>query len=154
MSAEHRPIREAGEGKHGRAEAPSGADVGNDRGSGTVLAVGVVLGLVSVLLLALGLVAVLIAGQQARSAADLAALAAAGEVVSGSGEGSACSAAARVAQENGADLERCTTEVRRSEPWPRVSLTVSRAVTGTPWRASARAAAGGVSAPPAEAPER
>ena len=45
----------------------------SDRGSATMLAIGVVGGLATVLVTALALVAVLVAGQQARTAADLAA---------------------------------------------------------------------------------
>ena len=115
-----------------------------DGGSGTVLAVGVVAGLVTVLLAALALVAVLVAGQGARTAADLAALAAEGQLVVGADAGTACGAAAEVAGRNQARLVSCTTVAAGAEPWPRAVVTVIRAVPGLRWEASARAVAGGV----------
>ena len=79
-----------------------------DRGSMTVVA----LGLVSCLLLALvGVLAVTsaaAAAHRARSAADLAALAAATAVASGQGEGG-CAAATRVARLNDAEVTGCRT---------------------------------------------
>lgn len=124
---------------------PGGRDLPPpDGGSGTVLAVGVVAGLVTVLLAALALVAVLVAGQRARAAADLAALAAQGELVTGADVGSACGTAAQVAERNGGRLVTCTTLESGSDPWPRTAVTVSRSTPGLGWDATARAVAGGV----------
>lgn len=117
-----------------------------DRGSSTVLAIGVVAGLATVLIMALALVAALVAGQQARTAADLAALAAAGRLVEGAGEPAACAVAAQVAEANNAALESCTTRPAGTAPWPEVLVRTSRAVAGTGWTATARAAAGAVPA--------
>lgn len=114
-----------------------------ERGSGTVLAVGMVAGMATVLVSALALVAVLVAGQQARTAADLAALAAAGELVGGGGV-DACSTAAGVATEHGARLTDCRELSDGPQPWPRISVTVTREVGSTPWTATARAVAGAV----------
>lgn len=115
-----------------------------EAGSGTVLAVGVVLGLSTVLMSALVLASVLVAGQQARAAADLAALAAAGQVVTGSGEPSACDLAGEVARDNGGRLEGCALVQAQGDTWPRVRVTVTTAVAGTQWTARAQAVAGGV----------
>lgn len=116
-----------------------------DRGSATILAVGVVGGLAAILVAALALVSVLVAGQQARAAGDLAALAGAGQAVLGAGPAEACAAVNVVANRNGARVESCTLRAHGTQPWPRVLVTVSRQVSGTPWRVTARAAAGGAS---------
>lgn len=115
-----------------------------EAGSGTVLAIGVVAGVATVLVTALVLASVLVAGQQARSAADLAALAGMGRVVSGYGEPDACAVAARVARDNGGHLSGCRTVPADGEPWPRLRVTVTRAVAGTPWTTTAEAVSGGV----------
>lgn len=115
----------------------------SDRGSATMLAIGVVGGLATVLVTALALVAVLVAGQQARTAADLAALAAAGQVVLGVGGEHACAQAGAVAGQNGARLQSCELRQHEGQPWPRVLVSVRREVANTPWALTARAAAGG-----------
>lgn len=115
-----------------------------DGGSGTVLAIGVVAGLPTLLVSALVLASVLVAGQQARAAADLAALAGLGRVVTGHGEATACGVAAEVARDNGGQLGSCVTVPTDGEPWPRVRVTVTSTVAGTPWTTTARAVAGGV----------
>lgn len=115
-----------------------------DRGSGTVLAVGVVAGLAVLLLAALLLVSALVAGQQARTAADLAALAAAGVLAQGGAADQGCARAGEVASRNGSSLTACGTELRAGHPWPAVRVTVSRDVSGTPWSVTSRAAAGAV----------
>lgn len=109
-----------------------------------MLAVGVVLGLATVLMSALVLASVLAAGQQARAAADLAALAAAGQVVTGSGEPAACDLAGEVARDNGGRLEGCGLVQAQGATWPRVRVTVTTTVAGTRWTARAQAVAGGV----------
>jgi secretion/DNA translocation related TadE-like protein len=116
----------------------------SERGSGTVLAVGVVAGLSSLLVLALLVVAVLSAGQRARTAADLAALAGAGRLVQGEGERTACAVAAQVAEDNDGSVRSCGATVVGPDPWPRLRVIVTSEVAGTPWLATAEAVAGGV----------
>lgn len=118
-----------------------------ERGSGTVLAVGLV-GVVSTLLLAGLLIAdVAIAGQRARTAADLAALAAAGRVLEGASEDEACTTASAVAEHNGASVTDCSLVVDarrgRSGP-PTVQVTAVGDTSGGRWTVEARARAGGV----------
>lgn len=119
---------------------------GSDRGSASVLAVGLVAGLAMLLVTALMLVSVLVAGQKARAGADLAALAAAGTTVEGGGETAACAAADRVARDNGSVLAGCSLQERAGQPWPAVTVIVSREVVSTPWTVTARAVAGTVPA--------
>lgn len=133
-----------------------------DRGSASVLALAVV-GMV-VALLAAGLLigAVAVAGQSARTAADLAALAAAGRVTTGQSVQEACSVAAEVAQDNGARITGCAVRpaesgaarsgavggsgsaVTGARAVPTVEVEVGRAVAGTRWTVRAKAAATGV----------
>lgn len=106
------------------------------------MAVGVIAGLAAVLLAALTLAAVLVAGQQARTAADLSALAAAGQVLAGAGKDRACAEADAVAARNGGRLEACDVRLDPGRPWPTVLVDVRRDVAGTPWSLTARATAG------------
>lgn len=80
---------------------------GPERGSGTVLALALVM--VLCLLTASGtvLLSAVVASHRARAAADLAALAAAGPWVEGVSLDSACARATRVAAANGATLRSC-----------------------------------------------
>ncbi|WP_131103487.1 Rv3654c family TadE-like protein [Ornithinimicrobium sufpigmenti] len=117
----------------------------SDRGSASVMAVGVVAGLAAVLVAALALAAVLVAGQQARTAADLSALAAAGQVLTGAGRDRACAEADAVAARNGGRLERCELRLAPGQPWPTVLVAVRRDVARTPWSLTARAVAGATS---------
>lgn len=121
-----------------------------DRGSATVLAVGTISGLVALLLAALALLSVLVAGQQVRTAADLAALAAAGQVVLGLGQEQACEEAGAVADRNGARLQSCELRQHEGQPWPQVLVNVQRDVAGTSWSVTARGSAGGTSPRPEE----
>ncbi|MGA4923262.1 Rv3654c family TadE-like protein, partial [Bacillus subtilis] len=73
-----------------------------ERGSGTVLAAGLVAVIATLLLAGLLVAAVAVAGQRARTAADLAALAGAGEAVTGADEVRVCEVARQVAARNGA----------------------------------------------------
>lgn len=78
-----------------------------ERGSGTVLMLAVV---AVVLVLTIGAVAVgsaVLAAHRARSAADLAALAAAGTLAQGRSASSACAVAGAMAARNSADLVGC-----------------------------------------------
>jgi secretion/DNA translocation related TadE-like protein len=114
----------------------------SDRGSATILAVGVTGGLATVLVAALLLVSVLVAGQHARTAADLAALAGAGQSVLGVGTARVCAVVDDVAHRNGARVTSCELRPEALTPWSGVSVTVARQVAGTPWTVTARAAAG------------
>lgn len=120
-----------------------------DRGSGTVLAVGLV-GVLSTLLLAgLLVAAVAVEGQRVRTAADLAALAAAGRVLQGGAQGDACAAARAVAEGNGGRLVECALDPGGAGqvsgvPLPAVEVLVARHVPDTAWTVRARARAGGV----------
>ena len=116
-------------------------DANPDTGSATVLGIGLVLGVVTVLVLALGLVAVLVAGQQARTAADLGSLAAVGEVVQGVDPSGACAVAGQVVDQHRARLVACAWEPSGGA-WPEVVVSVRRSVPATPWTVTARARAG------------
>lgn len=116
-----------------------------ERGSATVLVVGVIAGLVTMMVTGLWLVSVLVAGQQARTAADLAALAGMGRIVEGFDASRACAHARTVAGDNGSTLTGCRHELTGSDPWGEIRVGVERAVPGTPWTASAQAVAGGAS---------
>ncbi|WP_122261161.1 Rv3654c family TadE-like protein [Ornithinimicrobium cerasi] len=125
-------------------------DGGPERGSGTVLAVGLVAVVSTLLLAGLLVAAVAVAGQQARTAADLAALAAAGQVVHGGDEPTTCAVARQVAERNGGGLTGCSVVgPAKAEPGPlgTVEVVVTRPVAGTAWEVTARARAGGVLPP-------
>ena len=119
-----------------------------------VLAIGVVAGLSTVLVLALGLVAVLVAGQQARTAADLAALAAAGQLVQGVDDATACDEARDLAQQHGVTVRGCTVGRGGSSPLPEITLEVERAVAGTRWTVGVTARAGATTTDPELVPQR
>ena len=104
-----------------------------ERGSGTVLAVGILGAVVLVTALLLPLLAVLVVGQTVRAAADAAALAAA-DTLSGLVAGVPCQAAAEIASLDGASVALCTTV------GPIASVTVTREFLG--WNLRARARAG------------
>lgn len=76
-----------------------------DRGSGTILMIGVLAVIVSVMAGGLAVVSAVHASLQARTAADLSALAA--QSVQLRGDGPTCAAAVRVASANGADVTSC-----------------------------------------------
>lgn len=77
-----------------------------ERGSGTVLALGIIALLVVLLTVAVGLIGVVTANQKAARAADLAALAAA-DSARGLRPGNPCELAAEVARANRAQLVNC-----------------------------------------------
>lgn len=77
-----------------------------ERGSGTVVTLGLGLGLVALLLVVLPVHAVLVARHAVAAAADAAALAAA-DAASGFVPGHPCAVAARVAEANGASVRGC-----------------------------------------------
>lgn len=117
-----------------------------------MLAVGLI-GVLSTLLVAgLLLAAVAIAGQRARTAADLAALAAAGAAVTGADVATSCVIAQELTVRNGGVLTRCRLvddrgDARDGVALPAVEITVTRGVTGTGWTVTARSRAGGVPPP-------
>lgn len=116
-----------------------------DRGSGTVLAVGLVGVLATLLVAGLLVAAVALAGQRARTAADLAALAVAGRALEGADTGTACASGGRVAEMHEAVLVSCALRAG-VQGLPRAAVEVRVEVTGTPWSATARTSAGGVPA--------
>lgn len=114
-----------------------------ERGSGTVLAVAAVLVLLAATVGALAVVGAVLAAHRASSAADLAALAAAEELVRGEPAGQACAVGAAVAARNGGTMFGCragadlTVELDARVP-------VRWAVLATVGPATARARAGPV----------
>ena len=77
-----------------------------ERGSGTVLTLGLVAVLLILFVFVTGLFGVMTAKQRASTAADLSALAAA-DAARGLREGEPCEVAAQVAEDNGASLTGC-----------------------------------------------
>ncbi|MEP6630778.1 MAG: Rv3654c family TadE-like protein [Lapillicoccus sp.] len=80
-----------------------------DRGSGTLLVVGAVGVVLALVVGALGVVSAVVASHRAQSAADLAALAAAGALVRGEAPGAACAVAGRIAARGGGSIASCRT---------------------------------------------
>lgn len=120
----------------------------SDRGSGTVVALGLVAAVLTLLLSLLLLGAAVAARHRASVAADLAALAAA-DVVLGRADGSPCSRAAEVAGAQQAHLDACV--VSGDTVTVRVSA-VPRGVAASLGKATARARAGAASAGPGPDP--
>jgi len=114
-----------------------------ERGSATVLAAGV-LGALATLFLAAALVgAVAVARNQAQTAADLAAVAGAQELMAGRSEAEVCSRAARFVVANDARMHRCQIAGRSRASAATVLIEVGRPVlAGTPWVATASGRAG------------
>ncbi|GAA4805992.1 Rv3654c family TadE-like protein [Tomitella cavernea] len=92
-----------------RAPAPRPASVPGDAGSATVFAALGMLALLTFAVLCVQVGGAVVARHRAQAAADLAALAAAGALVDGSG---ACASAHTVAERNGARVSACTVEGR------------------------------------------
>ena len=113
-------------------ERRPGAVSAQERGSGSVLAVGILGAVLVATALVLPLLAVLAAGQAARGAADAAALAAA-DTASGLEAGVPCGSAATAATLNGAALTECTVHGLIA------SVAVARTVLGFELGARARA---------------
>ena len=100
----------------GRGERPS-----DDRGSATVVMLGVIAALLMLTVSGLLLASAVLASHRARAAADLAALAAAGVLMRGQPASAACESAARVAAVNHGRVQQCIasgTEVRLSVAVP------------------------------------
>ena len=107
-----------------------------DQGSGTVLIVGVIAVVLSVLGGGLALVSAVHASMRARTAADMAALAAESALLQGGRD--PCAAAARVASAGGATLRMCTP----SGDTMTVGVTVKTGATQRLGAATARSRAG------------
>jgi len=105
---------------------------GGDRGSGSVLALAIVLAAVVLAVAAAGLGAALAERQQVVGAADAAALAAA-DVASGAVDGDPCTVAAGVANANGSRLAACRLDGLVAD------VRVARALLGVVIEARARA---------------
>ncbi|WP_182911330.1 Rv3654c family TadE-like protein [Actinomyces sp. 2119] len=116
----------------------------DDRGAGTVTALGVVGVLLVLALGVIGLAQAQAASGRARTAADLSALAGATVVSSVTAPGDPCDAAQRVAGANGARLGECTVKGEDVT----VSVTVPVEVLGVPRHAQAQARAGPLNALP------
>lgn len=108
-----------------------------DRGSATVLALGVLGVLMTMALAAFMIASVSSAAHQARSAADLSAVAAAQVLLVGGSPTAACDRAREVAHRNGGELSSCT--VHPAGPGaarltgPRVSVTAERSTQVGLW---------------------
>ena len=92
-----------------------------DRGSATVVMLGVIAAVLTLMVSGLLLAGAVLASHRARAAADLAALAAAGVLMRGHPAGLACESAAQVAAANHGRLQQCIasgTEVRLSVAVP------------------------------------
>ena len=110
-----------------------------------MLAVGLVGVLATLLVAGLLVAAVAVAGQRARTAADLAALAVAGRTLEGADAATACAAGGHVAGLHDAAVLSCTVRTD-AQGLPRATVEVGTEVAGTRWRATARSAAGGIPA--------
>ena len=88
---------------------PAGRRRRRERGSGTVLVLGVVGLLVGLVVGALSVVSAVVESHRAQSAADLSALAAAALLVRGDPPDAACAVAVRVAGRNGGSVAACRT---------------------------------------------
>lgn len=84
----------------------------SQRGQGSVLMVGVVAALLSTFVLLMAMGSAVIAGQQARSAADLAALAASSSAISGASSAHSCGQARQLMNLEGAQLLGCTIDAQ------------------------------------------
>ena len=94
--------------RYGRRRMHLGVHLGDrDRGSGSVLVVGLVLALLVLTAGGLAIGSAVVASGRARTAADLAALAGAAGLRGGSSAGASCGEAARVAAANGSRLTGC-----------------------------------------------
>ena len=116
----------------------------DERGSGTVYALGVIAVLLAAAVGIAGLIQAQSATDRARAAADLAAISGATVLSSVVAPGDPCAMAGRVAEANGASVSACSVD---SEDVT-VSVTVPTTILGLPRQATAQARAGPVDAPP------
>ena len=116
----------------------------NERGSGTVYALGVIAVLLAAALGITGLIQAQSATGRARAAADLAAVSGATVLSSVIAPGDPCAMAQRVAAANGASVSACSVAGEDVT----VSVVVPTTILGRPRQATAQARAGPVDAPP------
>ena len=116
----------------------------DERGSGTVYALGVIAVLLAAVVGIAGLIQAQSAAGRARAAADLAAISGATVLSSVIAPGDPCAMAQRVAAANGASVSACSVAGEDVT----VSVVVPTTILGLPRQASARARAGPVDAPP------
>ncbi|MDO4900552.1 Rv3654c family TadE-like protein [Actinomyces sp.] len=117
-----------------------GPPPGTERGSGTVMVLGIIAVVLSLALGATGLIQAQAAAGRARSAADLAALAGATALTSVFAPADPCATAQQVARANGAELADCTVDGEDVT----VTVAVPTRILGIPRRAGAAARAGPV----------
>lgn len=123
---------------HGRRH--TGRGLRGERGSGTVLALGIIGVLLAIAVAVSGLIQAQAAAGRARAAADLSALAGATALNSVLAPADPCPTAGRVAQANGAALESCVVDGEDVV----VTVSVHTTVLGVPRQAQAAARAGPV----------
>ena len=116
----------------------------DERGSGTVYALGVIAVLLAAAVGIAGLIQAQSATGRARAAADLAAISGATVLSSVIAPGDPCAMAGRVAAVNGASVSACSVAGEDVT----VSVVVPTTILGVPRQATARARAGPVDAPP------
>ena len=121
------PVRPAAGSSNERATRPC-TMVGDDRGSGTVLAIGVLGAVVAFVVAVVPVGSLLVAHQLASAVADASALAAA-DTASGRVPGISCDAAARTAERNRTRLIECAVDsliasvtVAAPSPWGDVTV--------------------------------
>lgn len=129
--------------RDGMGGGPVGALAG-ERGSGTVMALGIIAAMLTLGLVAIGLIQAQGASGRARMAADMAALAGATALTSIAAPGDPCATAQRVAQVNGARMGSCRVEGEDVT----VEVAVAVRILGVARQATALARAGPVDAPP------
>ncbi|MEL4320112.1 Rv3654c family TadE-like protein [Leifsonia sp. YIM 134122] len=106
--------------------------LGDDRGSGTVLAVALIGAVVALALVAASVLGALVVRQRVSAAADAAAIAGA-DVAMGAVAGVVCDAAAQAAEANAAGVDDCSVDGET------VTVEVSAMWVGIPVRARSRA---------------
>lgn len=116
----------------------------DERGSGTVYALGVIAVLLAAAVGIAGLIQAQSAAGRARAAADLAAISGATVLSSVIAPGDPCAMAQRVAAANGASVSACSVAGEDVT----VSVVVPTTILGRPRQATAQARAGPVDAPP------
>lgn len=116
----------------------------DERGSGTVYALGVIAVLLAAAVGIAGLIQAQSATGRARAAADLSAISGATVLSSVVAPGDPCAMAQRVAEANGAAVSACSVDGEDVT----VSVTVPTTILGLPRQATAQARAGPVDAPP------
>ncbi|MDO4917878.1 MAG: flp pilus-assembly TadE/G-like family protein [Rothia sp. (in: high G+C Gram-positive bacteria)] len=115
----------------------------NERGSGTVMSLGIIAVLLILAVAVAGLIGALAANHRALSAADLSALAAA-DAARGLRSGEPCEVAAQVARQNKAELVNCVAPAQHSGT---IDVRVNCKISG-PFAALGPAEAGARAGPP------